>query len=162
MGKRRRDGFLEHLELDLPTLGDANPALVRFTLGALLVFGALNAFGGGYYGMSGAEGVPTAWLEGSPFVDYFIPSLVLFTVVGTSFLLAAVAVLARLRFARLAALAAGAIVLGWIAVQVAIIGYVSWMQPATVIAGLLVLTLAVMLPAPSEHGGRPRAPEERS
>ncbi len=28
---------------------------VRYALGGLLVFGALNAFGGGYYGLSGAK-----------------------------------------------------------------------------------------------------------
>jgi hypothetical protein len=42
--------------------------------------------------------------------------------------------------------AAGALVLAWIAVQVAIIGYVSWMQPATTVAGILVLALARCLP----------------
>jgi hypothetical protein len=50
----------------------SSPAIVRWPLGLLLGFGALNAFGGGYYGMAGAEGIPTAWLAGSPFHDYFI------------------------------------------------------------------------------------------
>src|SRR5690242_15281521 len=47
---------------------------VRYLLGALLAFGALNAFGGGYYGLSGADGIPTEWLQGSPFSDYLVPS----------------------------------------------------------------------------------------
>ena len=38
---------------------------IRTLLGALLAFGALNAFAGGYYGMSGAAGVPREWLAGS-------------------------------------------------------------------------------------------------
>ena len=59
--------------------------IIRYTLGVLLAFGALNAFGGGYYGMQGAEGVPLEWLEGSPFKDYFLPGLILFAVVGGSF-----------------------------------------------------------------------------
>jgi len=66
---------------------------IRYVLGGLLAFGALNAFGGGYYGLSGAEGVPTEWLEGSPFSDYTVPSVILL-VVGGSFLVAAVAVFA--------------------------------------------------------------------
>jgi hypothetical protein len=37
------------------------------------------------------------------------------------------------------ALSAGAIVLAWVIVQVAIIGYVSWLQPATTVAGVLVV-----------------------
>ena len=119
---------------------------VRYSLGSLLAFGALNAIGGGYYGLSGAAGVPTEWLEGSPFSDYFIPSLILLVVVGGSFVIAAIVVFAGLRIARVAALAAGLVVLGWLVAQVAIIGYVSWMQPTTAVAGVLVLLLAWLLP----------------
>lgn len=116
---------------------------IRGGLVALLGFVALNAFGGGGYGLWGAEGVPTEWLQGSPFHDYFIPSLILFVGVGGSCALATVAVLRRFRLARPIALFAGAVLLGWIAVQVAIIGYVSWLQPAMVIAGLLIIALAM-------------------
>lgn len=73
--------------------------LVRYLLGSLLAFGAINAFGGGYYGLSGAEGVPVEWLEGSPFRSYFVPSVVLFVVVGGSFLFAAIAVFSNSRLA---------------------------------------------------------------
>ena len=122
--------------------------VTRYVLGCLLAFVALNAFFGGYYGMTGAKGVPTEWLAGSPFRDYFIPGLILFVVVGGSFLVATIAVFAHLRIARLAAFSAGIIVFGWLAVQIAIIGYVSWMQPATAITGLFVLILAWLLPEP--------------
>jgi hypothetical protein len=125
---------------------EAHPLVIRYSLGGLLAFGALNAFGGGYYGLSGADGVPTAWLEGSPFNDYFVPSLILLIVVGGSLLIATVAVAARLRIARVTALAAGLIVLVWLAAQLAIIGYVSWMQPVTAISGALVLVLGARLP----------------
>jgi hypothetical protein len=119
--------------------------MTRSLLIGLLVFGALNAFAGGYYGMAGAEGVPATWLAGSPFSDYFIPSLILFTVVGGSFLAAVILLFARSRIGRVSALAAGSIVMVWLATQVAIIGYVSWMQPATFVGGLLVLMLAYRL-----------------
>lgn len=39
-------------------------------------------------------------------------------------------------------LAAGAILLGWIGTQVALIGYVSWLQPAVAITALANLALA--------------------
>lgn len=120
---------------------------LRGALGALLAFGALNAFGGGYYGLSGADGVPKEWLRGSPFTDYLIPSAILFVVVGGSLLAAAVAVFAAWRSARTLSLAAGLIVLTWLAVQIAIIGYVSWMQPITALAALVILALAVQLAA---------------
>jgi hypothetical protein len=120
---------------------------IRVLLVALLAFGALNAFAGGYYGLSGAEGVPREWLAGSPFTDYRVPSLILFLVVGGALALAAVMVFTRHRRARAAAFAAAAVVLVWIIVQVAIIGYVSWMQPATFAAGLGILLLTVLLPS---------------
>ncbi|MGB5163131.1 MAG: hypothetical protein WBP10_19555 [Thermoanaerobaculia bacterium] len=119
---------------------------IRYILAALLALIALNAFAGGFYGMSGAEGVPIEWLSGTPFSDYFIPSLILFVVVGGSSLVAAIAVLMRLRFARLLAFDAVVTLFIWLAVQVAIIGYVSWMQPTTATVGLLVLILTVLLP----------------
>jgi hypothetical protein len=122
---------------------------IRMLLGALLTFGALNAFAGGYYGLSGAEGVPREWLAGSPFNDYFIPSLILLTVVGGALAVAAVMVIARHHQARVAAFGAGSVVLVWIVVQVAIIGYISWMQPTTFTGGLLILLLTATLPLPS-------------
>lgn len=130
--------------------------MIQYLLGGLLAFGALNAFGGGYYGLAGARGVPTEWLAGTPFSDYTVPSLILFVIVGGSFLVATVAVFGRARIARASALSAGAIVLVWIAVQVAMIGYVSWMQPATLIGGLLILLLAWALPKPAalQHLGK--------
>jgi amino acid transporter len=112
-------------------VSQSQSSAIRYGLATLLGFGAINAFGGGYYGLSGAPGVPVVWLEGGPFSDYTVPSLILLIVVGGSLLVAAVAVLAHSGIARASALTAGAVVLVWIVVQVAIIGYVSWMQPAT-------------------------------
>jgi hypothetical protein len=128
--------------------------VIRYLLGALLTFGAINAFAGGYYGLSGAKGVPLEWLAGSPFTDYFIPSLILFVVVGGAFSFAAIAVFMRSRLARVSAFAAGTVVLVWIGVQLAIIGYVSWMQPTTLLTGVFVLVLTWLLPTngtPAAH-----------
>ena len=125
--------------------------VIRYLLGAFLIFGAINAFAGGYYGLSGATGVPLEWLAGSPFSDYFIPSLILFVVVGGAFSFAATAVLMRSRLGRVSAFAAGTVVLVWIGVQLAIIGYVSWMQPTTLLAGVFVLILGWLLPTHRQH-----------
>lgn len=125
---------------------ESHPRFIRYALGGLLAFGALNAFAGGYYGLSGAKGVPLEWLEGSPFTSYFIPSLILFVALGGSFLLAAIAVFAGIRRARLAAFIVDAILFIWLGVEVAMIGYVSWMQPATAACGAAILLLAWILP----------------
>ncbi len=121
---------------------DTRSSAIRYGLGSLLVLVAINAFGGGYYGLSGAKGIPREWLAGSPFDSYVIPSLFLFLVIGGGFLAASIAVFSRDRTARTLSTLVGVVVLAWIAVQIAIIGYVSWMQPVTVIAGVLVLVLA--------------------
>jgi hypothetical protein len=125
--------------------GDGTP--IRWALGGVLAFCALNAFVGGLFGMAGAVGVPLDWLRGTPFRDYSVPSVILFLVVGGSLLLAAIAVMARLR-ARAFAFGAGVILLAWIAVQVTLIGYVSWMQPVTALTGAWILILTTLLPRP--------------
>jgi hypothetical protein len=119
----------------------------RRLLGSVLAVVALNAFAGGYYGMSGAKGVPADWLAGSPFTSYMVPSLVLFFVVGGSCLFAAIALFARLRVDRIAAFASGAVLLMWIVAQVSVIGYVSWLQPTIFTVGIAVLFLATRLHA---------------
>jgi hypothetical protein len=123
--------------------------IARYTLGTLLAFLALNAFGGGYYGISGAEGVPLEHLDGSPFENYLIPSLILFIVVGGSALFASIALFAGSKIARTASFANVIIVFGWLSVQVAIIGYISWMQPATASLSLIILVVTFFVPKKS-------------
>ncbi len=119
---------------------------LRYALGSLLALLALNAFAGGYYGVAGAKGIPVAWLKGSPFPNYFIPGLFLLIVVGGSALIATIAVLSRHKEARKASFVCGAIVLLWLAAQVSIIGYVSWMQPATATTVFLIFLLTWLFP----------------
>ena len=95
--------------------------------GALLAIVGIAAAFGGIYAITGARGVPTEWLAGSPFSDYVVPGIVLLSIVGGSLLVAAAAVLARTRWRRVALLAAGAVMLTWIGTQVVIIGPRSWL-----------------------------------
>ena len=119
--------------------------IIRIALGTILAIIAVNAFGGGYYGMAGAKDIPTEWLEGSPFSSYFIPALFLFVVVGGACLFTSIAVFKQWKMARSGSFISGILMLSWILVQLSIIGYVSWMQPAIFIAGLCVLALAWLL-----------------
>ena len=102
---------------------------------------ALNAFGGGAFGLAGAPGLPPEWLAGSPFSSYLVPSLVLIVAVGALHALAAVRAWQGHPRALLLGRAAGVVLLGWIVVQVAIIGYVSWLQPAMGATALIELAL---------------------
>lgn len=120
--------------------------IIHYSLGILLLVFAANAFFGGYYALSDTNTIPTEWLKGSPFHNYFIPGLFLFIVIGGSALNAAILVFKRRAVARKAAFVSGIVILLWLAVQVAIIGYVSWMQPTTAVAAFIVLLLTLQLP----------------
>jgi hypothetical protein len=139
----------------------ARRRIVRIALTTLLAFGALNAFGGAWYGLSGAPGIPREWLHGSPFADYFVPSLVLGVVVGGSFSLATIALLRAWPRARPLCIAAGAVVLGWIVVQLRVIGFVSWLQPVTALWGAMILALAILLPSDGPALGDARGAQTR-
>lgn len=117
--------------------------MTRVALVGLEAIVALNAFAGGYYGMSGAPSVPVAWLDGTPFEDYVVPGLILFVAVGGSMSAAALTgVFAGQRRASLAGSGAAVVLLGWIVVQVAMIGYVSFLQPLFFAIGLAIFALA--------------------
>ena len=120
--------------------------LTRYSLGVLLAIVAINAFGGGIYGLSGAKAVPIAWLEGTPFQSYFIPSLILLTAVGGTSLSACITTFRSSPKAINLCYISGLVLLVWILVQVYMIGYVSWLQPAMFIAALLILLLTRLLP----------------
>lgn len=121
----------------------------RITLVVLQLLLFVNACGGTVYGLAGARDIPRSWLEGSPFQSYLIPSLFLLIAVGGSMLIATVLWLlgrrvADGRWAPWASIAAGSVLVGWIVAQVAMIGYVSWMQPACFVAGLAIAALGAV------------------
>jgi hypothetical protein len=75
-----------------------------------------------------------------------VPSVVLIVVVGGTSLIASLLVFRHSQHARVGAVCAGLVMMGWIAVQVGIIGSISWLQPAVAGAGLAILALAWRLP----------------
>ena len=109
---------------------------------ALELVTAANAVGGGIYGLSGAEGVPPEWLDGSPFETYLIPSLVLLVCVGGSMALAAAALLTHHRHAAGISIGAGVILLVWLVIEVLIIPF-SWLQPTFLIVAVAVILLGL-------------------
>jgi hypothetical protein len=94
---------------------------IRITIGLLAAFIALTAGGGGIAILTGIDPFPPEWLEGTPFRTYTIPALLLSIAVGGSSLLAAVMVFAGRPRDLIAALAAGLIMAGYIAVEVLIL-----------------------------------------
>lgn len=123
---------------------DKKEKYLRYTLGSIILFVALNAFGGGLYGMHGADEVPESWLDGTVFHSYFIPGLILFLVVGGSCLITSIMVFGKHRFAQRSAFICAAVILLWIFVQLKVIGFVSWLQPFIAGLGVLILLLNLL------------------
>lgn len=139
----------------MPSVSSTGSRVRDLLLGVLFAFAALNAFGGGWYGLAGAENVPLEWLHGTPFKDYFIPSLILLFIVGGTFLIASIAFFRHHTMARSLGFVAIFIVWIWLIVQVFMIGYVSWMQPATAIYSIILLLLLITRPDNAFRSGTP-------
>ena len=116
--------ILLHLVLVLTALG-AGQALARRPSGEDLAF-------------------ETDWLEGSPFRDYRIPGLFMVLVIAPANLLALAGQVGRKGAAPYLSVGCGALLVGWLVIQTAIIGYRHWSQliwavifPLTGVLGLV-------------------------
>lgn len=106
------------------------PAPVRRWLVGIESAVGISALFGGYGLVKDAEGlgIPESWLRGSPFDTYRVPGLFLFIVIGGGMLMAALLAWRRSPLARPAAALMGAILLAWLAIETAIIGFRTWQQ----------------------------------
>ncbi len=125
---------------------------IEKTIGCLGAVTAVSAAGGATYGLRGAPAMPREWLDGSPFDDYRVPSLVLGIGVGGSSAAAAVIAWRGGDRAGPAAVLAGSVLTGWIVAQVWIIGPRSFLQPLMGGVGIAMVTLGARL-----RGTTPRA-----
>ena len=108
--------------------------------------------------------LPMSLLEPSPFDSYFLPGLVLFTVLGIGPIGAAAMVWLRHRFAAFVALLVGTALLTWLGVQIAIIGYSNTppLQPFYLLLGGAITIIALRWLADSGHSIRlPRTDSAR-
>lgn len=117
----------------------------RLTLGILLLIIGLNAIGGAWYALSGAPEIPLEWLNNSPFDDYFIPGLFLLLVIGGLSFISAFYVFKKYKYGPRLTLYTSGVLLLWIVVQMSIIGYVSWLQPAMAVLAFIIAILALKI-----------------
>ena len=107
-----------------PRSSDRRFATTALSLEVLLSVGAL---AGGAARVLGPRGeilpLPVSALAGSPFDSYLLPGVVLFAVLGIGPLVAADLARRRHALAPTAALAVGIALLGWLAVEIAVIGF---------------------------------------
>jgi hypothetical protein len=129
---------------------------VRIMLVVVDLFLAVSAFVGAVGLVVGFMKIPLSVLRGTPFADFTVPALLLGIVVGGSALVAAAIALCwprRLELLRiesldigpLASAVAGCIMVGWMTIEIAMIGLAIWVQAAYFVVGLVMIGLAVLL-----------------
>ena len=119
---------------------------VRIALVVVDLFAAVSAIVGAVGLIVGYMDIPLGVLEGTPFADFTVPALLLGIVVGGSALVAAtIAVFGPRRIEAPASAVAGCIMVGWMTIEVAMIGLEIWVQAAYFVVGLVMIGLAVLL-----------------
>ena len=126
---------------------------IRISLVIVNFIEAGSAFLGAVGLVVGFMNIPVSVLVGTPFTDFTIPALLLGGVVGGSALVAGVITTFASRWlGAVASAIAGCITVGWLIVEIAMIGLGSWAQIAYLLVGLLMIALAGLLwraaPAP--------------
>jgi len=118
-------------------------------LAIIQAFNGLSALAGGVGLMSDPSGgnvaMKTAWLTGTPFSNFLIPGIILFVVNGIGNSAGFVFTLKKHSKATLIGILFGIIMMGWIIVQVLMIGYMSFLQPLYFATGLLQLLFGLRL-----------------
>ena len=110
------------------------------------LFEAVSAIVGALGLVIGFMNIPVSVLSGTPFADFTVPALLLGVVVGGSALAAAaIAVFGPRQIDALASAIAGCITVGWLTVEIAMIGLGSFAQIVWLLVGLLMVALAGVL-----------------
>jgi uncharacterized membrane protein len=119
---------------------------LRITAIVLLFIVSLNALAAGYSFITDPTGrglgISTDYLrQAAPFEDYFIPGIILFTVIGVVSSFIAILTITKQRHYPFLLLMHGCILVGWIAIQLLI---VTAFHPLHLIIGLIGITLIIM------------------
>src|SRR6476620_1765081 len=134
--------------------------IVRIAVVVVNLFAALSAFAGALGLVVGYMDIPISELRGTPFADFTVPALLLGFVVGGSALAATlialfgprrIALFEPLRFDALASAVAGCIMVGWMVIEIAMIGLDIWVQALYLVVGLLMIVLAGLLQWAESH-----------
>jgi hypothetical protein len=110
---------------------------------------AFSAIGGGTMLLITPDGssidLSSSFLKGTPFGNYALPGLILIMVIGGSQALAAFALLRNKPGAYTFSLIAGILLLGWMGIQLLLIGPLYWLQFFILGTGLLIILVSIQL-----------------
>lgn len=127
---------------------------VRIVAVVVDLFAAASAISGAVGLVAGYMKIPLSTLHGTPFADFTVPALLLGFVVGGSALVAGtiglfgprqLALFGLWRFDAVATAVAGCVMVGWMTVEIAMIGLDIWVQAAYFVVGLVMMGLAALL-----------------
>lgn len=119
---------------------------LTWSLVALLLFLSASALYGGYSLTSDPTGrslqMSTQLLVGTPFTDFLVPGLFLFICLGIGALVSLLGLVVRAKWCFLGSFGIGLALVCWILIQVALVGYSSWLQPVYAMVGILIAALS--------------------
>ena len=115
--------------------------IARWVLVGVEAVIAINALYGGIGLMVNGMGMPSDWLEATPFQSWTVPGFFLLAVIAVPMSIAAIGELTRWRRADVASMAAGVVLIGWIVVQLLVLRRYFFLQPVLGVAGALVIAL---------------------
>lgn len=115
----------------------------------LLAFNGLGAMYGGLLLILNPDGsslgLDLSYLDPSPFATYLIPGLILFFANGVFSLAVLIILLSRNYNAPWFVMAQGAVLLGWIGMQLLMVNYIYFLHAVMAAAGLLLLLTGYFL-----------------
>jgi hypothetical protein len=138
-------------------MGEKN---IRIAVVVVNLFAALSAFAGALGLVVGFMNIPLSELRTTPFADFTVPALLLGFVVGGSALTAAlialfgprrIALFEPLRLDALMSAIAGCVMVGWMTIEIAMIGLDTWVQALYLVVGALMIGLAGLLQWAESH-----------
>jgi len=114
---------------------------LKNSLGLFQILIGLGALLGGWMLITdptgGELGMSLTWLAGTPFSNFLIPGIILFTINGLGTFVGSVSTLKSARFSGETAIALGVFMMLWIIIQVSLIGYMNFLQPLYFAVGVL-------------------------
>lgn len=102
----------------------------------LHIFVGMTAIAGGLSLIANPEMLPLEWIQGTFFDNYFLPGVILFGVVGSSAVIAALSLLLKLNGRYMASLISSVFLCFWLIAEIVIIGQIHLLQ-------FIYLTLAI-------------------
>lgn len=129
------------------------PLPVRLLMASLLFLGIGAIGGGGQFLLNptgGIIGMSVDALAGSPFTDFWVPGLILFSVLGIYPLVVLYGLYTRRGWAWSTALTVGIALVIWITVQGVIVGFGHWIQWLYFGLGFILILLS-LLPSVRNH-----------